>query len=363
MNMNKPKFSVLCPSYNHEKYVGEFIESVLNQKEQDFELIIVDDCSSDKTAAEIRKFKDSRIKLIQHEFNKGVSAGLTTAFNASKGQILVLMASDDILMPNHLMEANEILNRKQDINAVYCNPILIDENGQQISDQFFIKNQNRHYLLRAMFLYGNYLSSPGMVVRKEAFEKILPLNLSLVNYQDYHMHVRLMIFGEIFVNENRLIKYRRHTNLSSLSSETISNSNREVLEIDKLMDTYLSIKDVNLLQQIFPKQLNQLKLKVFPDTIEYVLARIAMTSNVYTRQIWGFKKIMSLINDDKYFSLLNDRYGFDFKTYLSFSEKIDDNINCIHKKYKKYRKLFNSISLGTAVLLVVCMACIWKLLM
>jgi len=364
MNANNPKFSILCPSYNHEKYVGFFIESVLAQREQDFELIIVDDCSSDKNIEEIRKFEDSRIKLIQHDFNKGVSAGLTTAFEKSTGKFLALSASDDVLMPNYLMEAYKVLNENHDINVVYCNPIFVDENGKQIPDQFFIKNQSRYSLLRAMFLYGNCLPSPGMVVRKEAFEQIMPLDLSLVNYQDYHMHVKLMILGKIFVNEKRLIKYRRHNSLSSLSSETLSNRNRGILEIDKLMDVYLNMKDVNLLQQTFPKELKQLQLEVFPDTAEYVLARIAMTSNIYERKAWGFEKIMSLINDDKYFNLLNDRYDFTFKTYLSFSEYVtfgDIRNNKVYERYKKFQKLFNATLIVAVILLLICLIFTWDI--
>ncbi len=74
-----PKISILTPSFNHEKFVGFFIESVLKQTLEDFELIIVDDCSSDNNVNEILKFKDPRIKLIQHPYNQGINAGINTA--------------------------------------------------------------------------------------------------------------------------------------------------------------------------------------------------------------------------------------------------------------------------------------------
>jgi glycosyltransferase involved in cell wall biosynthesis len=74
------KISILCPSFNHQRFIAEHIKSVLNQSFKDFELIIVDDCSTDDNVAEINKFKDPRIKLIKHEFNKGINAALNTAF-------------------------------------------------------------------------------------------------------------------------------------------------------------------------------------------------------------------------------------------------------------------------------------------
>ena len=89
--------SVITPSFNHERFVGFFIESVLAQTFEDFELIIVDDCSNDNNINEILKYKDSRIKLVQHEYNKGINATLNTAFENSSGDLLVFCASDDML--------------------------------------------------------------------------------------------------------------------------------------------------------------------------------------------------------------------------------------------------------------------------
>ena len=75
--------------------MGRFIESALNQNFSDFEVLIVDDCSSDDTAKEILKYKDKRIKLIKHDFNRGVNAALNTAFKHSKSDILLFCAGDD----------------------------------------------------------------------------------------------------------------------------------------------------------------------------------------------------------------------------------------------------------------------------
>ncbi|ECB9992287.1 glycosyltransferase family 2 protein, partial [Campylobacter jejuni] len=96
------KISILTPCFNHEKYVSYFLQSVLEQSFSDFELIIVDDCSSDNSTKEIQKFKDPKIKLIKHEFNKGINATLNTAFENSNGEYIVFCASDDILEKNAL---------------------------------------------------------------------------------------------------------------------------------------------------------------------------------------------------------------------------------------------------------------------
>ena len=73
-----PTFSIICPCFNHEKYVSDFINSVLEQTYEDFELIIIDDCSEDDSVKIIKSFNDKRIKLIQHEYNKGINAVINT---------------------------------------------------------------------------------------------------------------------------------------------------------------------------------------------------------------------------------------------------------------------------------------------
>ena len=113
--------SVLCPSFNHEKYMKFFLDSILAQTNPNWELIIVDDCSTDNNVAEIKKYKDKRIKLIENPFNMGINCGLNNAFKYAKGEYVCFSASDDILLPeyvdnitktfeNNLLKANNLSN-------------------------------------------------------------------------------------------------------------------------------------------------------------------------------------------------------------------------------------------------------------
>ncbi len=129
-----PKISVLCPSFNHEKYVSYFIKSVLKQTFQDFELIIVDDCSTDNNVNEILKFKDNRIKLVKNEFNKGINETINVAFRNSSASIIVFCASDDMMEDNALETIYQI-HSSSDIVALYCNLITIDENNEARQDE------------------------------------------------------------------------------------------------------------------------------------------------------------------------------------------------------------------------------------
>lgn len=318
MSTNSPKISVLCPSYNHEKFISYFIESVLNQTEQDFELIIVDDCSSDETVKEVEKFSDKRIKLIKHQYNQGINAGLNDSFEIAKGEYCVFIASDDILELNHLEVSSKYLDKNTNINVFYSSLSLIDENNLEIKDKdnIYLRNNNNKFdILRQMFFCGNVLLSPGMVVRRKALEQIMPLNLGMLQYQDYQMHVLLLLNNEMYQTEDRLVNYRQISGNKNTSSRIFEVIKREALEEISFMDSFLNIKDVDLLIKIFGDRINQFGIPI-AETIPYFLARLALLSRKKERKTWGYYNVMNFIKNKKNLELLNELYEFDFSKYV-----------------------------------------------
>ena len=319
MSLYSPKISVLCPSYNHGKYVKYFIESILNQTEQDFELIIIDDNSTDNNVEEIKKFNDPRIKFIQHDFNQGINAGLNTGFSHVKGKYIVFIASDDILEPNHLQVTSEYLDNNLDTDVFYSSLKIIDENNIPIKDEnniYIRNNQSKYNLLRVSFFMGNTLLSPGMVIRKSAFEKLMPLDLSMLQYQDYQMHIKLMLNGEIYISPQPLVNYRITSQLESVSAQSPTTKLRESLEEDAFLDTFLEIKDIQTLKNIFGDNIEKVGEPI-PEVIPYFLGMFALFSRRQTRKNWGYRTIMKFIKTKENFDLLHKLYGFDFKKFIN----------------------------------------------
>lgn len=322
-----PKISVLCPAYNHEKYVKYFIESVLTQTEQNFELIIVDDCSSDKTVEEIEKFSDSRIKLLKHDYNKGINAGVNDAFKEAKGQYCVLIASDDILAPNHLKVSTGYLDKNPNIGVFYSSLKPIDENNMPIDDpqnSYWRCSSDRFDLLKQMFFWHNPLFSPGMVIRSEVFAKIMPLSLSTLQYQDYQINVKLLLNNEIYQSQNKLVNYRRPSDNQNISSNTSLTLKRQELEEYKLMDSFLNIMDLELLNNIFKAEIAHTGSPTL-DTIPYFLGIMAFSSPIEIRKNWGYHTIMNFIEKEENLDLLYKFYKFDFKSYLDLANSLDLN--------------------------------------
>src|SRR3972149_8504173 len=105
--MGTPKGSSVIPAYNHEKYVGEAIQSVLEQTFPDFELIIINDGSTDNTESEILKFKDDRIRYYSQE-NRGLSATLNRGIELARGEFFNFLPSDDIFYQDKIeIQLNE----------------------------------------------------------------------------------------------------------------------------------------------------------------------------------------------------------------------------------------------------------------
>ncbi len=101
---NKGLVSIIMPSYNSEKYIKDSIESVLSQTYPFWELLIVDDCSTDKTVEIIKSFKDERIKLFQNEVNSGAAISRNWALREAKGKWIAFLDSDDLWLPTKLEE-------------------------------------------------------------------------------------------------------------------------------------------------------------------------------------------------------------------------------------------------------------------
>lgn len=347
------KVSILTPCFNHEKYIKYFIQSILEQSFENFELIVVDDCSSDDSIKEIQKFQDPRIKLIKHDFNQGINGALNTAFENSSGDYIVFCASDDMLEKNALEKIYQIFNSLE-VDVIYPSMSIINDENIEISKNFITQRSNLE-ALRHLFFKGNCFFSPGMAVKKEVFKKIYPLPNVLCNHQDTQMHISILTQkAKIHFSKETLVKYRIRANEANISTPNASTKARENLEIELLMDSFLKIQDIEFLKEIFKDEIKKLKIEPFENTIEFFLGRMAIESQEKTRKYWGYHKIMHFYNDKNNVKILLEKYNFTFKDLLSLSILCDDDR--VEKKYRKYKKLFNYslVFLSIITLMFIC---------
>ncbi|HGF9542707.1 TPA: glycosyltransferase family 2 protein, partial [Acinetobacter baumannii] len=124
--------SVVLPAYNAELYLKEAIDSVLSQTFTDFELIILNDGSIDRTEEIILSYNDSRIVYVKNEKNLGLIGTLNKGINLAKGKYIARMDADDICLPERFKKQVDFLEKNNEIDLIGTNAIKINNNGDRI---------------------------------------------------------------------------------------------------------------------------------------------------------------------------------------------------------------------------------------
>ncbi len=216
-----PVVSVIMPSYNHEKFIGEAIESVLGQTFKDLEFIIIDDESKDKSQQIIMEFarKDNRIKEIFHRKNLGIAKTINEGIKNSTGKYIALIASDDMWVNEKLEKQLKILERDENL-VVWCNSAIIDSNsnltGEITSEKY--KNATPHgYVFEEII--NSWLSGSGIIMKRENIQDMrYSENLKYLN--DTQFYADLAYRYQFYYMEETLSKYRLHGDNASFGEIT-----------------------------------------------------------------------------------------------------------------------------------------------
>lgn len=132
---SQPLISVIMPVYNSAKYLQEAVVSILGQTLADFELILIDDGSTDDSSATLEYFRknDARVIVQRHSKNQGVAAALNTGLASARGRYIARMDADDISLPERFEKQVDFLDNHVEIDIVGSTVILVDEHGKKIS--------------------------------------------------------------------------------------------------------------------------------------------------------------------------------------------------------------------------------------
>ena len=217
--MKKNAISVIMPVYNAEKYLATAIESVLQQTFRDFELIIINDGSRDKTLDIINSFNDPRIKLISRE-NRGIVSTLNEGLEIAKGKYVARMDGDDICEPNRFEEQYNFLETHPKIGLVVSTVELIDENDESLN---IIWPEDREAItekqIRENMPKNNCIAHPAIMIRSKIIKKYKYHNQK--NGEDYDLWLRILSDNIVIHKINKpLLRYRLHSqSLTQTSTE------------------------------------------------------------------------------------------------------------------------------------------------
>ncbi len=206
--------SVLLPSYNHEKFIAETIESVLAQTIKDLEFIIIDDFSSDRSTEIIKKYqeKDDRIKFLVHRENIGISKTENELLNMAKGKYVAFLNSDDVWDKQKIEKQLKVLERDENL-IIWTEGEIIDENSKLIGMKFTEKHgasrKKKSGNIFEELLYNNFIFFASLLFKRENLGD-LRFNEKLNIINDFQFEVALAENYDYFFISEPLAKYRVH---------------------------------------------------------------------------------------------------------------------------------------------------------
>lgn len=196
--MAAPQITIGLPCYMAEKTIAQAIDSVLKQTYRDFELLLVDDGSTDSTLDIVRRYQDDRIRIIADGTHQGIAARLNMMVRLAQGSIFVRMDADDVMMPMRLERQLEFLNQHPEADVVGCSVVVMDEDGMPIGTR-----ETGAYGYKKVYR----LLHPTIMGRTDWFRQH-PYNERYSGCEDYELWLRVKGMATLLQMDEPLMYYR-----------------------------------------------------------------------------------------------------------------------------------------------------------
>ena len=239
--MDQKLISVIMSVYNGEKYLVQAIDSILNQTYQNFEFIIIDDCSTDNSSHILQEYakKDSRIKIIKKEKNigiKGFIENLNLGISIAKGKYIARMDADDISLPERFQKQVNFLEKNSDFSLCFSNAKILQENNAENYNKMTIV-ENRKY--QDTELLGKWLipTASTLFINSFTTEDFAILSNPNVLFGDIFLFLILANKGNIKGMENYMTVYR-------INSESVTNQKKSIIYYEKLFQHLLYLSTI-----------------------------------------------------------------------------------------------------------------------
>jgi len=240
VDSNAPKVSVCIPTFNAADYLRQAVESVLEQSYQNYEIVIVDNCSTDHTVSlvsELQQLSNGRIRFYQNDHNIGLVGNLNRCLEYAKGSYIKFLCADDLLLPGCLDQMAAALDLHQSVKLVSCGRLVIDMYGNKLVTIRYVSGDSiiggKQVITRCLF-GGNYIGEPTAVMfrktdLKGCFREDMP------QLSDMDMWFQLLEQGDLLSLEEPLCAIRSHP--AQMTHANVK-SGRLIEDNIKLFETY-----------------------------------------------------------------------------------------------------------------------------
>lgn len=210
-----PELSVCLPVYNAGAHLHPAIGSVLDQDYENFELIVVDDCSTEPTEDALAKFDDRRLRFVRNEQNLGLPANWNRCIELAGGEFIAIFHQDDLMLPGNLRRKVEMLRDNPSMGYVYSDIVTIDETGQTIGGHY-IPQPDADLVMPGCQVFemvaatGDPIACPAVIVRAECYRQFGLFDTRLPYATDLEMWLRIAAQRTVGFIAEPLVAHRIH---------------------------------------------------------------------------------------------------------------------------------------------------------
>ena len=249
-----PKVSVCIPTHNTGRHLGDAVGSVLKQTFTDFELIICDNSSTDNTPTICQSYTDARLRYVHYDQYVGQGGNWNRCLELSRGQYVVLLHADDMLLPAFLTRAVAVLDAHPEVGLVHCAAKHFDETGDVLYLQKRYDDdrvESGEVLLREIFMNGCVICPAGVMVRQSVYKDVGCFTEKVRWGIDQHMWARIALrYNTAYIAEPMAL-YRQHA--QSGTSEVLATASNGLDDLWVTKDIFSKIpeerKDLHALRR------------------------------------------------------------------------------------------------------------------
>jgi len=284
MNFDMPEVSVIIPVYNGEKYLSEAIESVIAQTYSDWEIIAVNDGSTDASLEILRNYEQqlpSKMHVINQE-NYGISIARNRAIARAKGEYIAFLDCDDLWLPEKLEKQVEFFDSNKEPGLIYSDCYVIDGDGNVKENTYTERTKPFRGNLFHELLYNNFIPTSTATSRREVLDKVGLFNPRFRVSQDYDLWLRIAETYPVDFIDKPLAKYRfRHEGISR-------NVELMVNEDFQILDYWLNKKPE--LRRELKSKIKQKKARLHYQLVLYYYHNHKIKKAIREFIKWGFYK-------------------------------------------------------------------------
>lgn len=326
----KPAVSVVLPNYNGSDFLKTAVDSVLAQSFTDFELIVVEDGSTDGSAELLASYSDPRLRVIPLEQNEHICIALNTGLAAARGKYIARIDCDDCWLPEKLEKQYRYMEENPDCGACFTLVTVVDEDERTLTEErspfvsvFREGNRTRFEWLRYLFFYGCHLCHSSAFFRRDIVQQLGPYRTSLVQIQDYEYWMRIATVSQLYVLQEPLVRYRHRLKGGNVSEPTKENTIRSKYELYRVLRWYMEHITDETLIEAFKNDFTRPEANTHEELLcERAFLLLKTNYLDMVGKIAGADMLAALLDVESTWRILRDEYGFSQKDYYKLTTTV-----------------------------------------